>query len=62
MTRVSYPILEKTIHFHSPRIKSGKVATLPPELLDRRVEITGPIERKMVINALNSGESLHVLL
>lgn len=35
--------------------KEWKVATLPPELLDRRVEITGPIERKMVINALNSG-------
>lgn len=31
------------------------MATPPPELLDRRVEITGPIERKMVINALNSG-------
>lgn len=35
--------------------KTWKVATPPPELLDRRVEITGPIERKMVINALNSG-------
>ncbi|MEZ9050742.1 malate synthase A [Vibrio sp. 10N.247.311.64] len=35
--------------------KEWKVATPPPELLDRRVEITGPIERKMVINALNSG-------
>lgn len=35
--------------------KSWKVATPPPELLDRRVEITGPIDRKMVINALNSG-------
>ena len=32
-----------------------KVAPLPADLLDRRVEITGPIERKMVINALNSG-------
>ena len=32
-----------------------KVAPLPPDLLDRRVEITGPVERKMVINALNSG-------
>lgn len=31
------------------------VAPLPPDLLDRRVEITGPVERKMVINALNSG-------
>lgn len=35
--------------------KSWKVAPPPPELLDRRVEITGPIDRKMVINALNSG-------
>ena len=28
---------------------------LPSDLLDRRVEITGPVDRKMVINALNSG-------
>ena len=32
-----------------------KVAPLPADLSDRRVEITGPVERKMVINALNSG-------
>ncbi len=32
-----------------------KVAPLPADLMDRRVEITGPVERKMVINALNSG-------
>ncbi len=31
------------------------VAPLPDDLLDRRVEITGPVDRKMVINALNSG-------
>ncbi len=31
------------------------VAPSPPDLLDRRVEITGPVERKMMINALNSG-------
>jgi malate synthase len=31
------------------------VASAPPELQDRRVEITGPVDRKMVINALNSG-------
>jgi len=31
------------------------VAPLPADLLDRRVEITGPVERKMIINALNSG-------
>ena len=30
---------------------------LPEDLLDRRVEITGPVERKMIINALNSGAS-----
>jgi len=38
-------------------IRSGDwtVAPLPPEALDRRVEITGPVSRKMVINALNSG-------
>ena len=31
------------------------VAPIPRDLLDRRVEITGPVDRKMVINALNSG-------
>jgi malate synthase A len=34
------------------------VAPLPPDLLDRRVEITGPVDRKMVINALNSGANV----
>ncbi|HEY7706149.1 MAG TPA: malate synthase A [Gaiellaceae bacterium] len=32
-----------------------RVAPAPLELQDRRVEITGPVDRKMVINALNSG-------
>ncbi|GAB4118635.1 MAG: malate synthase A [Wenzhouxiangellaceae bacterium] len=32
-----------------------RVAEIPPDLLDRRVEITGPVDRKMIINALNSG-------
>ncbi|WP_080780460.1 malate synthase A [Chryseobacterium phocaeense] len=32
-------------------------ASLPDDLLDRRVEITGPVDRKMIINALNSGAS-----
>ncbi len=31
------------------------VAPLPQDLQDRRVEITGPVDRKMIINALNSG-------
>jgi malate synthase len=33
-------------------------APIPPDLLDRRVEITGPTDRKMVINALNSGAKI----
>ncbi|MGZ5111808.1 MAG: malate synthase A [Usitatibacter sp.] len=33
------------------------VAPAPADLQDRRVEITGPVERKMIINALNSGAS-----
>ncbi|KFI30113.1 malate synthase A [Paenirhodobacter enshiensis] len=32
-----------------------QAAPVPPALIDRRVEITGPVERKMMINALNSG-------
>lgn len=35
-----------------------KVSQLPRDLIDRRVEITGPVERKMIINALNSGASV----
>ena len=34
------------------------VAPLPDELLDRRVEITGPVSRKLIINALNSGANV----
>jgi malate synthase len=33
-------------------------APIPADLLDRRVEITGPVDRKMIINALNSGASV----
>jgi malate synthase len=35
-----------------------RVAPIPPDLRDRRVEITGPTERKMVINALNCGANV----
>ena len=34
------------------------VAPIPDDLQDRRVEITGPVDRKMVINALNSGANV----
>ncbi len=42
------------------RIRDGDwtCASIPEELRDRRVEITGPTDRKMVINALNSGAKM----
>ena len=41
-------------------VRSGdwRVAQAPADLTDRRVEITGPTERKMAINALNSGANV----
>lgn len=41
----------------SIRAAEWKVRPAPADLQDRRVEITGPVDRKMVINALNSGAS-----
>jgi malate synthase len=40
------------------RDRNWKIAPLPDDLKDRRVEITGPVDRKMIINALNSGAKL----
>ncbi|HMO41270.1 MAG TPA: malate synthase A [Saprospiraceae bacterium] len=42
---------------HTAHIRESDwtVAPLPKDLLDRRVEITGPVDRKMIINALNAG-------
>lgn len=36
-------------------------ASVPPAVADRRVEITGPVERKMIINALNSGAKVFMV-
>ena len=48
-----------TLDFLARRARSARrdwsVAAAPAGLQDRRVEITGPTDRKMVINALNSG-------
>src|SRR4030088_2790935 len=44
--------LKETKHI---RESEWTVAPIPADLLDRRVEITGPVDRKMIINALNSG-------
>ena len=45
-------------HTRGIREADWQVAPAPPDLNDRRVEITGPVERKMMINALNSGASV----
>ncbi len=39
---------------------SWKIASIPADLEKRRVEITGPVERKMMINALNSGADVYM--
>jgi malate synthase len=41
-------------------VRSGDwtVGAIPADLQDRRVEITGPVDRKMIINALNSGANV----
>ncbi len=44
----------------SIRESDWKVAPIPDDLKDRRVEITGPVDRKMIINALNSGASTYM--
>jgi malate synthase len=44
--------LSETAHI---RAGDWRVAPIPADLQDRRVEITGPVDRKMIINALNSG-------
>ena len=41
-------------HTQSIRDDNWSVAPLPDDLMDRRVEITGPVDRKMIINALNA--------
>jgi len=46
---------EETKHI---RDAGWQVAPIPADLVDRRVEITGPVDRKMVINALNSGANM----
>jgi malate synthase len=48
-----YPIFP--LETKSIRESNWVAAPIPADLLDRRVEITGPVDRKMVINALNSG-------
>ncbi len=48
--RPDFPVETRAI-----RAADWRVGETPPDMLDRRVEITGPTDRKMVIHALNSG-------
>jgi malate synthase len=41
-------------HTAAVRAADWRIAPVPADLIDRRVEITGPVDRKMVINALNA--------
>ena len=45
---------------HAARSGDWRVAPAPADLRDRRVEITGPPERKMLVNALNSGAKVYM--
>jgi malate synthase len=42
------------------RAADWQIAPVPADLQDRRVEITGPVDRKMIVNALNSGASVYM--
>jgi len=42
------------------REQGWKIGPVPKDLRDRRVEITGPVDRKMVVNALNSGAQVYM--
>ena len=43
---------------HAIREGDWMCASVPADIVDRRVEITGPVDRKMIVNALNSGASV----
>ena len=51
-------LLDFLPHTRHIREAAWSVAPVPADLQDRRVEITGPTDRKMVINALNSGANM----
>ena len=42
------------------RAREWTVAPIPDDLMDRRVEITGPVDRKMIINAMNCGANVYM--
>jgi len=50
--------LDFLLETKSIRDGDWKIRGIPEDLLDRRVELTGPVDRKMIINAVNSGASV----
>ena len=59
--RSSYPCPLHAAHgTFRARAWHWQVAPIPEDIQDRRVEITGPVDRKMVINALNSGANVYM--
>ena len=53
-------VLDFPLETHAVRKGDWKISGTPADLQDRRVEITGPVDRKMVINALNSGAKCYM--
>lgn len=47
-------------HSHATDDPHWRCAPIPADVADRRVEITGPVDRKMVINGLNSGANVYM--
>jgi malate synthase len=47
-------------HSHATDDPHWRCAPIPEDVKDRRVEITGPVDRKMVINGLNSGANVYM--
>ena len=47
-------------HSHATDDPHWRCAPIPDDVRDRRVEITGPVDRKMVINGLNSGANVYM--
>lgn len=54
------PTFVKNHPAHAAGNSHWKCAPIPADIQDRRVEITGPVDRKMVINGLNSGASVYM--
>jgi malate synthase len=62
LTSIEYDSLQVPTFQNRPEVLADDwlCASVPPDVEDRRVEITGPVGRKMVINGLNSGANVYM--